>query len=357
MTIIDITTVTDTSVTLHVTPDDPELAVRVQTVEGLAPDTDHQIEVDVDDAEAISVHTLATPTGRLRGVFATVNDVHFGETVAGQIDDSELGPLRFTAPGDDPYPEVMNRSAVSEIAALDPAAVIVKGDLTLDGTPEEFAAFEQCFRPTFGERLHVVRGNHDAYRHQDLYSGDQRIELDGLTIALLDTAIPGATTGMIGAAQIEWLDALAEQSTQRVMVLGHHQQWIGGTSAEAHEAKRSDDYFGLHPDASDRLDEVCARQTSIIAYAAGHTHRHRVRHMAHAKIPSIEVGCTKDFPGTWAEYRVYDGGVMQVVHRMSTPEALAWSEPCRSLYADFGIDYSTYALGTLADRCFVIGIR
>jgi Icc protein len=42
---------------------------------------------------------------------------------------------------------------------------------------------------------------------------------------------------------------------------------------------------------------------------------------------------------------------------MSTPEALAWSEPCRNLYADFGIDYSTYALGELTDRCLVIPLR
>ena len=75
------------------------------------------------------------------------------------------------------------------------------------------------------------------------------------------------------------------------------------------------------------------------------------------RIPSIEVGCVKDFPGTWAEYRVYDGGVLQVVHRVSSPEALAWSEECRGLYSDFGVDYAEYAMGTLADRCFAISFR
>jgi hypothetical protein len=65
----------------------------------------------------------------------------------------------------------------------------------------------------------------------------------------------------------------------------------------------------------------------------------------------------KDFPGTWAEYRVYEGGVMQVVHRVSDPAALEWSERCRHLYEDFGIDYETYALGTLSDRCFVFPER
>jgi 3',5'-cyclic-AMP phosphodiesterase len=79
--------------------------------------------------------------------------------------------------------------------------------------------------------------------------------------------------------------------------------------------------------------------------------------MTQSRVPSIEIGCTKDFPGTWAEYRVYEGGIMQVVHRMSSPEALAWSESCRNLYSDFGIDYGSYALGTLADRCFTIALR
>ena len=131
--------------------------------------------------------------------------------------------------------------------------------------------------------------------------------------------------------------------------MGHHQQWV--------EGPRSDDYFGLHPDCSDELSDMCARHANVIAYTAGHTHRHRVRTMPRAHIPSVEIGCVKDFPGTWAEYRVYEGGVMQVVHRISSPEALSWSNRCRHLYADFGTDYQTYAMGTLEERCFVIPLR
>jgi hypothetical protein len=54
---------------------------------------------------------------------------------------------------------------------------------------------------------------------------------------------------------------------------------------------------------------------------------------------------------------VYEGGISQVVHRISTPEALRWSERCRHLYSDFGMDYETYALGRLEDRCFTIALR
>lgn len=360
MTTIDLTTVTDSEAVVHVTPADSGPVV-VRRVNGLEPDTVATIDVadptDPDLVHELQIRTLPRPTGELRCVFTTVNDVHFGELVAGQVDDHELGPILRSEPGTEPYPEVMNRAAVAEMAAIDPDAVIVKGDLSLDGTPEEWAAFEACYRTPFADRLHVVRGNHDSYRHQDAYAGDQRIDLPGVTIALLDTAIPGSTTGNITAAQADWLDALAAETTLPVIVMGHHQQWIAGTSAEPGESKRSDDYFGLHPDGSDRLDEVCARRSSIVAYTAGHTHRHRARSMNESGVPSVEVGCTKDFPGTWAEYRVFDGGIMQVVHRMSSRAALAWSEPCRGLYADFGIDYGAYALGDLTDRCFVIPLR
>ncbi|MGB9344783.1 MAG: metallophosphoesterase [Ilumatobacteraceae bacterium] len=336
---MEVTTVADDVAVVHD-------GLTVRRYDGLIPDTDH-------DLDGVAVRTLVPPPGELLCRFATVNDVHFGETEAGRIDDSPEGPIRRAEPGADPYPEVMNRAAAIEIAELDPVAVIVKGDLSVDGSDDEWAAFEACYRAPFGDRLHVVRGNHDAYRHQAEYAGDQWIELPGITVALLDTAIPGATTGSISTEQFDWLDEHCAASPVPVFVMGHHQQWIGSGP----DAKRSDDYFGLHPDASDALDEIAERRPGIVAYAAGHTHRHRVRPMTRSGIASIEVGCTKDFPGTWAEYRVYEGGVMQVVHRMSSPDALAWSESCRGLYSDFGIDYATYALGSLPDRCFTLPLR
>ncbi len=336
---MDVTTVADDLVVTHE-------GTTVRRYDGLEPATDHELD-------GVTVRTLDRPAGELLCRIATVNDVHFGETEAGLLEEAPgLGPVRRSGPDEPPYPETMNRAAATEIAALDPAAVIVKGDLSLDGATEEWDAFEACYRAPFGDRLHVVRGNHDAYRHQDDYAGDSWIELSGVAIGLLDTTIPGATTGRITTEQLDWLDACAAAATTPVIVMGHHQQWIPKPSG-----RRSDDYFGIHPDSSDGLDELCVRRAAIVAYTAGHTHRHRVRTMAAAGIPTVEVGCTKDFPGTWAEYRVYEGGITQVVHRMSTADALAWSESCRNLYADFGVDYGTYALGELSDRCFNITLR
>ena len=331
----ELTTVADDLAVVHD-------GLTVRRYEGLEPDTAFAYD-------GIAGRTLPRPPGELWCRIATVNDVHFGEVEAGRIDDLEEGPIRRPPEGAEPYPETMNRAAAGEIAAIDPAAVFVKGDLSLDGTADEWAAFERCYRTPFGERLHVVRGNHDSYRHQEEYAGDSWVELPGVAVALLDTAIPGATTGRIRPDQIGWLESRAAATDLPVLVMGHHQQWVGRPGGN-----RSDDYFGLHPDSSDALDAAFTRHDNLVAYTAGHTHRHRVRTMIRSERPSVEVGCTKDFPGTWAEYRVFEGGILQVVHRMSSPAALEWSESCRGLYSDFGIDYEGYAMGRLSDRCLVI---
>jgi 3',5'-cyclic AMP phosphodiesterase CpdA len=337
---MDVTTRADDLIVAHD-------GLAVHRLEDLRPDTEY-------DVRGVAVRTLPRPPGELLCRFATVNDVHFGEVEAGRIDDHAAGPVQRVADGEAPYPETMNRGAIGEMLAAGLAAVVVKGDLTNDGETEELAAFEAHYRTAFGPRLYVVRGNHDAHRGQSYYTGDQWISLPGIAIALMDTTIPCRTNGTLSPAQLEWLETNARDAPTPVIAMGHHQQWVG--ESDGVPAIRSDDYFGLDPDASDALSAVIERCPAIIAYTAGHTHRHRVR-LLPSGVPTIEVGCVKDFPGTWAEHRVYEGGVTQVVHRVSTPDALAWSERCRHLYSDFGIDYETYALGRLEDRCLNLALR
>ena len=318
--------------------------IDVRRYDGLRPDADHTL----DD---VVVRTLPRPGGELLCTFATVNDVHFGEEACGAIDEDPNAPVVRVEPGEAPYPETMNRSACVEIGAIDPAAVIVKGDLTDIGTDEQYRAFLDCYGGAFGGRLHHVRGNHDAYQHQTYATGDQLIEMPGACVALLDTVIPGETTGRITVSQLEWLDALAASADRPVLVMGHHQNWSSAT-------KRSPDYFGLDPTSSDGLVEVIARRPRLVGYFAGHTHRNRVRTTPETgAVPYVEIGTVKDFPGSWAEYRVHEGGILQVHHRISSPAALAWSERCRGLYAAYGLDYVAYSLGRLEDRCFPIWPR
>ena len=96
-----------------------------------------------------TVRTLVQPPGELVATIATANDVHFGETECGRTGDpatDAIGPILRAEPGDPPYPEVMGRAAVAEMARIDPDAVVVKGDLTDTGLPEEYEAFLDALR-------------------------------------------------------------------------------------------------------------------------------------------------------------------------------------------------------------------
>ncbi len=334
---IEVTTVADDHVVCH------DGAV-VHEFPGLEPDTTY-------DLLGLEVRTLARPPGELLCVLATVNDVHFGELECGIIEGVDAGPILSAAEGDPPYPEVMNRAAVAEIAAIGPAAVIAKGDLTCAGAPEEYQAFLDCYGTAFGARLHHVRGNHDAYHGQTFAEGPLLVDLPGVRCAVLDTVIPGHTTGRVTAEQLDWLDTVAAEADRPVLVFGHHHPW------NPDDDHRNADYFGINPDDSEALVAVVARRRSILGYFAGHTHRNRVRHFsATGPVPWVEVACTKDFPGSWAEYRVHEGGVLQIHHRISAPEALVWSESCRRIYERL-IDYVGYSFGRLEDRCFAIAPR
>lgn len=307
----------------------------------LDPDTEH----DIDGLPAF--RTLPNPPGERLATIATVNDVHFGEEECGVIHGSDIGPTYRVGPGEPPYPETMNRGAVAEIVALDPDLVVVKGDLTERGAEEQLDAFERAYLDTFGDRLIYVRGNHESYNGVQYGATPyQHRVLPGVTVALLDTSIDGKPGGTVSAEQLEWLDALGADTDRPVLVMGHHQCWSPTSKT------RPEHYFGIQPDASERLIEVFARRPALRGYFAGHTHRNRVRRFAATgDVPFVEVSCVKDYPGAWAEYRVHEGGVVQVFRRISSPDALAWSEQTRDMYAG---TYHDLCFGAVEERNFVL---
>ena len=333
----------------EVTTVGPEHVARVT---GLDPDVEYALEVEGASPSRFlpaRVRTLARPPGRLLATVATANDTHLGERQAGVTGDpatDAIGPIRESAPGDPPYPETMNRAVVEEMRALDPDAVVVKGDLTAVGADDEYAAFLAVYGG-LGDRMHHVRGNHDAMLDPTLAIEDApyAIDLPGVTLAVLDTVIPGTDAGQLPGDQVQWLDDLATERTGPVLVFGHHHCWnVEGPASPAGP------YFGIQPDDSRALVNVFARHDHLVGYFAGHTHANRVRRFAAARhVPFAEVACTKDYPGAWAEYRVYEGGYTQVMRRVVEPAAFAWAERCRSMIQ--GI-YGELVLGGLEHRCF-----
>jgi 3',5'-cyclic-AMP phosphodiesterase len=330
---VDLTTVADDEAVLH----DGVVEHRYQ---GLEPATAYT-------RDGHTFRTLDRPPGERLATVCTVNDVHFGEVECGILNRIDDHPIYTTAPGDEPYPNLMNRCAIADMQAAEPDAVVVKGDLTSNGTLAEYEQFVDAYVPAFGDRLVHVRGNHDAYSGEDFASDAPRsVTLPGVILAVIDTTIPRMTSGGLSADTLDWLDQLAAEADRPVLVFGHHHAWNPDSS------ERPEAYFGINPAHSERLVELVARRPRIAGYFAGHTHRNRVRRFsATGDVPWVEVACVKDFPGAWAEYRVFEGGILQVFRRISDPEALAWSEKTRDLYGGL---YEAYAFGRLDERCFTV---
>src|SRR5581483_5735612 len=124
--------------------------------------------------------------------FVTLNDVHFGETTAGLVEGEDIGPVFSSEPGEEPYPELMNRCAIAEVEAVDPVAVVVKGDLTSRGTQAQYDRFLEVYRGAFGDRLTFVRGNHESYYGTELGAfPTQEVVLPGARLAVIDTSVQG----------------------------------------------------------------------------------------------------------------------------------------------------------------------
>jgi 3',5'-cyclic-AMP phosphodiesterase len=313
---------------------------------GLDPATTYNLEVEgaVPDDRwfPAQVRTLAQPGGRLLATVATANDVHFGETECGKTGDpatDAIGPVLHSEPGDPPYPETMNAAIVDEMLVLDPDVVVVKGDLTDTGRAEEYQSFLDCYG-RLGQRMHHVRGNHDAIRDPEMAreGAPYAVVLDGVTLAVLDTTVPGWVGGGLDAAQRGWLDDLARDTPDPVLVFAHH------------PAFNHDPNYGLSAEDHAALLDVVARRENIVGYLAGHTHSNQVvRDPRGRGVPCVEVACAKDYPGAWAEYRIHEDGYTQVMRRVAAPAAREWSERARHMIQ--GI-YRDLVLGAVDDRCF-----
>src|SRR5687768_6790926 len=109
---MELTTVADDFAVVH-----DEFDVR--TYDGLEPD-------QLYEYYGFTFRTLPRPDGERLCTFATVNDVHFGETDCGIIEGLDMGPIFTVQDGEEPYPETMNRAAIHEMLHGDFAAIVVK---------------------------------------------------------------------------------------------------------------------------------------------------------------------------------------------------------------------------------------
>jgi 3',5'-cyclic AMP phosphodiesterase CpdA len=312
--------------------------------------------VEVDDLEPYAMYalsldgqpagefrTLPPPPGRYLGRFATVSDLHIGETGFGHVP-------RFTSDTDytHAHPVVALRAAVRELAAWGSQGLVVKGDLTHDCRAKEFDLAASILA-TYPGPLRVMPGNHDGGNHNhddgvpvlaahglELQWATRSAVLGGLNVVMVNTVRRGHEHGYPPSDDDPVFELIRDAPS---MVLIHHQLM---TTRLPYYVP-----FGVPKGpARDFLGRLASVNPAVLL-SSGHTHRHRRRR--YGPIAITEVGSVKDHPGTWAGYLVYEGGVVQVVRRIADSTVLVWTE--RTRRNAMGA-WGRWSPGRLEDRSF-----
>lgn len=193
----------------------------------------------------------------------------------------QLSDLHLVAPGalldgriDTP---ALLAQAVAAAAALQPAAVVLTGDLVEHGAAAEYAHLRALLAP-FACPVWLMPGNHDdpaALRrafpdHDELRPllGDHVLwvrEAAGLRLVALDTVVPRRPHGALCADRLAWLDGtLAAAPAVPTLVAMHHPPFATGI---AHM-----DAMGLLEGAAE-LAAVLRRHPQVERVICGHLHR------------------------------------------------------------------------------------
>ncbi len=327
-------------------------------LDGLTPATTVEVVLRRETVTAtIAVRTLTTPPGAALCRVATVSDLHLGAESHGIA-----GGLRERFPrGDhggsllgDPAPVRCARGALVAAGRWGAEALVGKGDLTHHGRPEEWQQLGRLLAEHAGSMTCVgVPGNHDkpliddrgrlpAMRDAGLRTADVEIlDLDGARIIAFDSAEAGHRLGTVARHAATVVDAAAEarRDGRAVLVFLHHPL--------ERSPVRKPHTRGVAWSHGRRFAADLARANPRALLSAGHTHRNRRRDIG--TVVHTEVGSTKDWPGVWGGYAVHEGGIRQVVRRITAADAIGWIDDSR--WAAAGL-WWPYSPGRLADRCF-----
>ena len=180
-----------------------------------------------------------------------------------QLSDVHVGANR--------YHEELLRTAIAEINAAEPDLVVVAGDLTDDGYPDQYPIVKRELEEIACERIVRVPGNHDArnvgyLRFEDTFGARDtrlRCELAGLEVALVavDSSKPDLDEGEIGREHYGWVEeGFAGEAELRVFVCHHHLMPIPGTGRERNQVLDAGDVLSL------------LRRCHVDVVLAGHRH-------------------------------------------------------------------------------------
>ncbi|WP_050628576.1 phosphodiesterase [Bradyrhizobium viridifuturi] len=193
---------------------------------------------------------------------------------------AQISDLHIKPPGTLAYGRVDTAKAlercVADLSAFEPAPdfVVISGDLVDTPSVEEYDYLKRLLAPL---RLPFagIPGNHDS-RHwmREAFPAapyvratgplDQKIEVGGIDLLLLDSSVAGKPHGMLEASTLQWLDeALATAVDRPALLFLHHPPFKGGIW---HMDRQ--DLFN-----ADELAAVVTRHPRARLIACGHVHR------------------------------------------------------------------------------------
>lgn len=313
-------------------------------IDGLLPGHPYTATISTRDGqEAVTFRTLPRPAGEELFRFATMSDLHLGRTSFG---------VRHTMREPDsvvPHPIRCGRSAIDGLLAWGAQRVVVKGDFVDSNSTTTWELARQLMAD-LPVPWSAIPGNHElahggqgafqlaADHGVDLVRDVEAIDVPGLRLVLMNSAIEDVDVGRWGHLQDATCAAVGSTTDPAMLLVHHHPQ-----------AMPIPTHFppGIDSVSARRFLLAVQRANPRVMGTSGHTHRHRFR--TPVGIPWSEVGSTKDFPGTWAGYVVHEGGVRQVVRRVADPGCLEWLD--RTRHAAGGL-WALWSPGRLTDRCF-----
>ncbi len=234
--------------------------------------------------------------------------------------------------------------------------MVAKGDLTNTATPAQARDVGRLLAAS-PVPLEAILGNHDNKFGVDVRA---LLQSQGVDVAWQPRArdIPGLRLVLMSTAsgnpRLHRGELAPQMSRQIAALVGESPgpAWVG-----LHHPFERLPFPTVYPpgfpfsEGRILLDALAgANRDTFVTFG----HRHRNRRYDYGPIVITEVGSTKDYPGVWAGYKVFEGGLIQVVRRTLRPDVISWTETTRRAMNG---QWRRWSPGRLEARCFAVQWR
>ncbi len=281
-----------------------------------------EMDVRMKNEEEAFIEKLPLPDGRR---FAILTDIHIGSRGR----------------------DVLARQAIADINDSGAEFVVIPGDITEDGEPQQFRDVKDIL-----DELHVpyyvVPGNHDAIqrstrepRCEEFWRAafgtdpvDHVVEIGDLQIALVDSTDPTASPfpdwdvsrGHVGG-EAAGVDSGALREGQATEIASRLDKDRPSLVVQHHELHPFPGFppvkFALREEDSE-AELAALKDHRLAGVVAGHTHRSARLPVGDGSVTQLELPSLKDWPFAYAIAGVTGEGVEIVVQQVSDREAV-WS--------------------------------